>query len=130
MAMWVGMVTYELNPGKKSKATTIWQEHVRPFLTQQKDCVGALWLVAQDGDRAISIDFWDNELAASAFETSGLFDKLVAHFDAVLAQRPVRTEFQADDAFAFSGEPSNPKGVDFKLMETMTITFKNKKAKA
>ena len=129
MAMWVGMVTYELNPGKKSKATTIWQEHVRPFLTQQKDCVGALWLVAQDGDRAISIDFWDNKLAVSAFETSGLFNKLAAHFDAVLAQRPIRTEFQADDAFAFSGEPSNPKGVDLKLMETMTITFKNKKAK-
>ena len=129
MAMWVGMVTYELNLGKKAKATTIWQEYVRPFLTQQKDCVGALWLVAQDGDRAISIDFWDNKLAASAFETSGLFNKLAAHFDAVLAQRPVRTEFQADDAFAFSGEPSNPKGVDLKLMETMTITFKNKKAK-
>ena len=127
MAMWVGMVTYELNLGKKAKATTIWQEYVRPFLTQQKDCVGALWLVAQDGDRAISIDFWDNKLAASSFETSGLFNKLVTHFDVVLAQRPVRTEFQADDMFAFSGEQSNPKGVDLKLMET--ISFKTKKAK-
>ena len=129
MAMWVGMVSYELNPGKKAKATTIWQEYVRPFLTQQKDCVGALWMVAQGGDRAISIDFWDNKLAASAFETSGLFNKLVAHFDVVLAQRPVRMEFQADDAFAFSGDQPNPKEGDLKLMETMTISFKTKKAK-
>lgn len=89
--------------------------------------MGALWLVAQDGDRAVSIDFWDSKLAASSFETSGLFNKLVTHFDVVLAQRPVRTEFQADDTFAFSGEQPNPKGVDLKLMET--ISFKTKKAK-
>jgi hypothetical protein len=129
MAMWVGVVTYELNAGKKSKATTIWQEYVRPFLTQQKDCVGALWMVAQDGDRAISIDFWDNQLAAGAFETSGLYNKLVAHFDPVLAQRPVRMECQADDAFVFTGDQPKAKGVDLKLMETMTISFKGKKAK-
>ena len=129
MAMWVGVVTYELSPGKKAKATTVWQEYVRPFLTQQKDCVGALWMVAQDGDRAMSIDFWDNQLAASAFETSGLFNKLVAHFDKVLAEPPARTEFQADDAFAFSSEEPKSKGVDLKLMETMTISFKSKKAK-
>ena len=129
MALWVGVVTYELKPGKKAKATSIWQEYVRPFLTQQKDCVGALWMVAQDGDRAISIDFWDNELAASAFETTGLFNKLVTNFDVVLAQRPVRTEFQADDAFAFAGEPPKPQGQDLKLMETMTISIKTKKAR-
>lgn len=129
MAMWVGMVSHELNPGKKAKATTIWQEYVRPFLTQQKDCVGALWMVAQGGDHAVSIDFWNNQLAASSFETSGLLNKLVAHFDPVLAQRPVRTEFQADDAFAFSGEPPKAKEADFKLMETMTISFKTKKLK-
>lgn len=129
MAMWVGMVSYDLKAGKKAKATTIWQEYVRPFLTQQKDCIGALWMVAQEGDRAVSIDFWDNQLAASSFETSGLFNKLIAHFEPVLVNPPDRTEFQADDAFAFAGDQPKPKGVDLKFMETMTISFKAKKAK-
>lgn len=129
MALWAGVVTYELKAGKKAKATSIWQEYVRPFVNQQKNCVGSLWLVAQDEDRATSIEFWDNKVSASMFETNGLFKTLVAHFDPVLAQLPTRIEFQADDAFAFAGEPSNAQGQNFKLMETMTISVKPKAAK-
>ncbi len=124
MALWAGVVTYELKPGKKAKATSVWQEYVRPFVNQQKNCVGSLWLVAQDEDRATSIEFWDNKVSASMFETNGLFKTLTAHFDAVLTQPPTRVEFQADDAFAFAGEPSKSQGQNLKLMETMTISVK------
>jgi hypothetical protein len=129
MALWAGVVTYELKAGKKAKATSIWEEYVRPFVNRQKNCVGSLWMVAQGEDRAISVDFWDNALSASAFESTGLFKTLTEHFDAVLTQPPRRTEFQADDAFAFAGEPAKAKGLDFKLMETMTISVKPKKTK-
>ena len=133
MSIWAGVVIYQLNPGKKARATAAWQEHVLPFLRKQRDFKGAYWLVGREGDRAFSVELWDNDIAASTFEASGLFRKLMTNFDLLLAHPPVRLECQAEDflvaipagATPASGQPTGstapPKseGLALKLLETI-----------
>ena len=133
MSIWGGVVIYQLNPGNKARATAAWQERVLPFLRKQRDFKGAYWLVEREGDRAFSIDFWENDIAASTFESSGLYKKLMANFDLLLAHAPIRTECQAEEfltaarseAAPASGqsagpsEPAKPEGLGFKLLETI-----------
>ncbi len=133
MSIWAGVVIYQLNPGNKTRATAAWQERVLPFLRRQRDFKGAYWLIGREGDRAFSIDLWENDIAASTFESSGLYKKLMANFDLLLAHAPVRTECQAEeslisalsDAAPASGqpagpaEPPKPEGLALKLLETI-----------
>lgn len=133
MSMWAGVVIYQLNPGKKARATAAWQERVLPFLRKQRDFKGAYWLVGREGDRAFSVDLWDNDVAVSTFEASGLFQKLMANFDLLVAHPPVRVECQAEDylpaalseAAEAPGQPaepadsSKPEGLALKLLETL-----------
>ena len=133
MSVWAGMVIYQLSPGSKSRATAIWKERVLPFLSKQRDFKGAYWLVGQEGDRAFSIDLWDNDIAASTFESSGLHKKLVANFGLLLAHEPTRIQCQAEeclvaalsDAAPASGQPAGPatppkaEGLALKLLDTI-----------
>ena len=130
---WAGVVIYQLNPGKKARATAVWQERVLPFLSKQRDFKGAYWLVGREGDRAFSIDLWENDVAASTFESSGLYKKLMANFDLLLAHAPARTECQAEECLvaalseaapapgqpAGPAAPPKPEGLALKLLETM-----------
>jgi hypothetical protein len=133
MSIWAGVVIYQLNPGKKARATAAWQERVLPFLRKQRDFKGAYWLVGREGDRAFSVELWDNDVAASTFEASGLFKKLMTNFDLLVAYPPVRVECQAEDflvaapagAAPASGQltdpaaPPKPEGLALKLLETI-----------
>jgi len=133
MAIWGGVVIYQINPGNKARATAAWQERVLPFLRRQRDFRGAYWLMGREGDRAFSIDLWDNDVAASSFESSGLYKKLMSNFDLLLAHAPARTECQVDeylatalsDAAPTSGRPDSPaapakpEGLALKLLETI-----------
>jgi hypothetical protein len=133
MALWAGVVVYQINPGNKARATAAWQERVLPFLRKQRDFRGAYWLMEREGDRAFSIDLWDNDVAASSFESSGLYKKLMSNFDLLLAHAPVRTECQAEETLASalseaapaSGQPAGPaapakaEGLALKLLETI-----------
>ena len=133
MSIWAGVVIYQLNPGNRARATAAWQERVLPFLRRQRDFKGAYWLVGREGDRAFSIDLWENDIAASTFEASGLYKKLMANFDLLLAHAPVRTECQAEeslvsalaDAAPAPGQPAGPaappkpEGLALKLLETI-----------
>ena len=130
---WAGVVIYQLNPGKKARATAVWQERVLPFLSKQRDFKGAYWLVGREGDRAFSVDLWENDVAASTFESSGLYKKLTANFDLLLAHAPARTECQAEEFLASAlsetasapgqpagpGVPPKPEGLALKLLETI-----------
>ena len=133
MSIWAGVVIYQLNPGNRARATAASQERVLPFLRRQRDFKGAYWLVGREGDRAFSIDLWQNDIAASTFEASGLYKKLMANFDLLLAHAPVRTECQAEeslvsalaDAAPAPGQPAGPaappkpEGLALKLLETI-----------
>lgn len=133
MPIWAGVVIYQLNPGNKARATAVWQERVLPFLRKQRDFRGAYWLVGREGDRAFSIDLWENDIAASTFEASGLYKKLMANFDLLLAHAPVRTECQAEafllsapadavpvpDQSAGPAVPPKSEGLALKLLETL-----------
>jgi hypothetical protein len=100
--MYVGMAIYSLRPGKKIEATRIWQESFFPVATQQRNCKAALWLVAPDMDKAIGIELWDLDVAASSFETSGLFQRLAGKFQNVLVRPPEREQFQTADGLFFT----------------------------
>jgi hypothetical protein len=133
MSVWAGMVIYQLSPGSKVRATAIWKERVLPFLSKQRDFKGAYWLVGQQGDRAFSIDIWDNDIAASTFESSGLHKKLTANFGLLLAHEPTRIQCQAEECLvaalseeaSASGQPGGPappakaEGLALKLLETI-----------
>jgi len=131
MSIWAGVVIYQLNPGNKARATVAWQERVLPFLRRQRDFKGAYWLVGREGDRAFSIDLWENDIAASTFESSGLYKKLMANFDLLVAHAPVRTECQAEESFVSApsdaapaqpggpAAPPKPEGLALKLLETI-----------
>lgn len=93
--MYAGVVTYELKPGKKYEATRIWKDAFLPVAQKQGGFKGALWLVAPDMDKAIGIELWEMDLAASSFDSSGVFQRLAAKFQAVLTGPPVREEYQA-----------------------------------
>ena len=45
MSIWAGVVIYQLNPGKKARATAAWQEHVLLILRKQRDFKGTYSLV-------------------------------------------------------------------------------------
>ena len=133
MPVWGGLVIYQLNPGSKAQATTVWQERVLPFLSQQRGLRGAYWMIGQDGDRAFSIDIWDSDLAMSAYESSGLYKKLMSNFDLLLAHAPARTQCRANEflAAALASDakgsdrpagpegPPKPEGMGFKLLKTI-----------
>ena len=93
--MYAGVVVYDLKPGKKADASRIWKEIFVPAVKRQSSFKGALWLTAPDADKAIGIELWDIDLAASAFETSGLFQQLLEKFKPVLAKTPERQEYSA-----------------------------------
>lgn len=107
--MYVGMAIYSLRPGKKIEATRIWQESFFPVATQQRNCKAALWMVAPDMDKAVSIELWDLDVAASSFETSGLFQQLAGKFQNVLARPPEREQFQAADGLFFTSGMPEPR---------------------
>ena len=133
MSVWAGMVIYQLSPGSKVRATAVWKERVLPFLSKQRDFKGAYWLVGQEGDRAFSIDLWDNDVAASTFESSGLYKKLTDNFGLLLAHAPTRVQCQAEECLAAmlsgaapaTGQPGGPatptkaEALALKLLETI-----------
>ncbi len=92
--MYAGMTVYALRPGKKVEATRIWNESFLPVVSKQKGFKGALWLVAPEVDKAIGIELWDMDVAASAFENNGTFQVLAAKFQPVLTGAVEREQFQ------------------------------------
>lgn len=92
--MFAGLTVYALRPGKKVEATRIWNENFIPVASKQKGFKGALWLVAPEMDKAIGIELWDIDVAASAFENNGTFQGLAAKFQPVLAGPLEREQFQ------------------------------------
>lgn len=92
--MFAGLTVYALRPGKKVEATRIWNESFLPVASKQKGFKGALWLVAPEMDKAIGIELWDMDVAASAFENNGNFQELAAKFHPVLAGPVERQQFQ------------------------------------
>jgi hypothetical protein len=132
MSIWAGVVIYQLHPGNRSRATAVWKERVLPFLSKQRDFKGAYWLVGQEGDRAFSIDLWENEVAASTYESSGLYRKLMDNFGLLLAHAPTRIQGQAEECLPAAlsstaptsdqpapATPPKPEGLALKLMETI-----------
>ena len=132
MSVWAGVVIYQLHPGNRTRATAVWKERILPFLSKQRDFKGAYWLVGQEGDRAFSIDLWENDVAASTYESSGLYKKLVDNFSLLLAHAPTRIQCQADEFFVAalvdtnpstarpaSATPSKAEGLALKLLETI-----------
>ena len=132
MSVWAGMVIYQLSPGSKVRATAVWKERVLPFLSKQRDFKGAYWLVGQEGDRAFSVDLWDDEVAASTYESSGLHKKLVENFGLLLTHAPTRVQCQADEFLAAAPADTTPapgqpaaatppkaEGLALKLLETI-----------
>ena len=93
--MYAGIAVYDLKPGKKAEASRIWKEVFVPAASKQTGFKGAIWLMAPDKDKAIGIELWEMDLAASAFEASGLFQKLLDQFRSVLADTPTREEYSA-----------------------------------
>jgi hypothetical protein len=93
--MYAGIAVYDLKPGKKTEASRIWNEAFVPVASKQAGFKGALWLTAPDNDKAIGIELWEMDLAASAFETNGLFQRLLEKFQPVLARTPIREEYSA-----------------------------------
>lgn len=91
--MHVGVAIYNLRPGKKVEATRIWEESFFPVARQQRDFKAAFWLIAPDMDKAIGIELWDIDAAASIFESSGLFDQLAGKFEHVLVGPPQREQY-------------------------------------
>jgi hypothetical protein len=100
--MFIGMAVYSLRPGKKIEATRIWQESFLPVATQQRSCKAVLWLVAPDTDKAIGLEVWDHDVAASSFETSGLFEQLAGKFQSVVVRPPEREQFQSAEGLSFT----------------------------
>ncbi len=92
--MYAGMTVYALRPGKKVEATRIWNESFLPVVSKQEGFKGALWLVAPEMDKAIGIELWDMDVAASAFENNGTFQELAAKFQPVLTGAVEREQFQ------------------------------------
>ncbi len=92
--MYAGMTVYALRPGKKVEATRIWNESFLPVVSKQKGFKGALWLIAPEVDKAIGIELWDMDVAASAFENNGTFQVLAAKFQPVLTGAVEREQYQ------------------------------------
>jgi hypothetical protein len=98
--MYAGVVVYDLKPGKKAEAGRIWKEGFVPALSKQAGFKGSLWLTSPESDKAIGVEFWEIDLAASAFEASGLFQQLLDKFKPVLAKTPEREEYSALQAIS------------------------------
>jgi len=96
--MQAGIAVFELKAGKKVEASRIWKESFVPAVRKQSGFKSAFWLTAPEMDKAISIELWEIDLAASAFESSGLFQQLLEKFRSVLAQPPTREEYAAVQA--------------------------------
>ena len=107
--MHVGVAVYNLRPGKKVEATRIWEESFCPVARQQRDFKAALWLMAPDMDKAIGIELWDIDTAASSFESSGLFDHLVSEFRDVLLTPPEREQYQTTSSVLVTSGTPDPK---------------------
>jgi hypothetical protein len=111
--MYVGVAIYNLKPGKKVEATRIWEESFFPVAKQQKNFKAALWLVAPDTDKAIGLELWDLDVAASSFETSGLFQQLADKFRNVVVCPPEREQYETTGALVFiPGGYGQQTGVD------------------
>ncbi len=92
--MFAGFQTFECKPGKKFELVMLWNSAILPELAKQSGCKGGLLLVDPDSNKCMGIELWDDDVAASSFDTNGSWQKLAEKITPVATAPPERRQLQ------------------------------------
>lgn len=92
--MFAGFQTFECKQGKKFEMVMLWNSTILPELAKQSGCKGGLLLVDPESNKCMGIELWDDDVAASSFDTNGSFQKLAEKLTPVVTAPPERRQLQ------------------------------------
>ncbi|MFL5575777.1 MAG: antibiotic biosynthesis monooxygenase family protein [Gemmatimonadaceae bacterium] len=79
-----------IRPGKMADVQRIYRDQVVPAAEIQDGFRGAMLLVEDGGEFAVSITYWDSHDSATAAEANGYYQEQLAKFVDVLVGAPSR----------------------------------------
>jgi len=92
--MFAGFQTSESTQGKKFELVMLWNSTILPELAKQSGCKGGLLLVDPESNKCMGIELWDDDVAASSFDTNGSWQKLADKLTSVATAPPERKQLQ------------------------------------
>ena len=92
--MFAGYQTFECKQGKKLELTMFWKQTVLPLMSKQGGCKGTLLLMDPESNKCTGIELWDNDIAASSFDSNGSFKDLSAKLAPMVVAPPERVQYQ------------------------------------
>lgn len=92
--MFAGLQTFECKQGQKFELVMLWNGTILPELAKQSGCKGGLLLVDPESNECMGIELWEDDVAASSFDTNGSFQKLAEKLAPVVTAPPERKQLQ------------------------------------
>ena len=95
--MYARVITLQLQPGKLDEVMRLTQDSILPLLKRQ-GIKGGYLVGDRNTGKAVFIGLWESEADATAVDTSGLYQQLVASLGQYLAGPPVREQYEGSMA--------------------------------
>lgn len=92
--MYARMTTFQTKPDIKDEGIAIYRDSVVPAAKEQRGFKGALFLVDEEQNRAVSITFWDTKEDMLAGAQSGYYQAQVAKAAPFITAPPVQEDFE------------------------------------
>ena len=95
--MIVRLTSFSVAPDKVEAMRKIYNEEAMPVVKSQKGNIDCRLLEPVNKDHDfISMTVWDNRLDADAYESTGVYNKLVERFKEVFKSNPTLRVYQAE----------------------------------
>jgi heme-degrading monooxygenase HmoA len=92
--MYTRAITLPLQSGKIDEAIRLFQDSIAPIFKKQKGFKGGYLVGDRNTGKAVSFSLWETEADATAMDTSGVYQQWVAMLANVLAEPPVREQYE------------------------------------
>ena len=88
------VVTSQLKPGSVEQAIQIWRDQVMPTLKGAKGFKHSYMTGDRNTGKGVVFSLWETEADATAWNTSGKYAEVIAHFAQHFAAPPTQEQFE------------------------------------
>jgi heme-degrading monooxygenase HmoA len=88
------VVTSQLKPGSVDQAIQIWGDQVMPTLKSAKGFKRGYMSGDRHSGKGVVFTLWETEADATAWNTSGKYAEVIAHFAQHFAAPPTQEQFE------------------------------------
>lgn len=88
------IVTSQLKPGTVDQAIEIWRDKVMPTVKGAKGFKRGYMTGDRSSGKGVVVTLWETEADATAWNTSGKYTEVIAHFAQLFAAPPTQEQFE------------------------------------